>query len=79
MADNKTVTRSRAADKPRKTKELRKLLKQAQEELAEAQEELARLVEYERAGRLTNRKLKTGLKEVEAQVKRILVHKKAFV
>jgi hypothetical protein len=70
-AKKKTATR-RASVKPLKANELRKLLKKARDELAE-------LLQHEKAGRLTDRELETGLKEVEEQVQRILAFKNAFL
>jgi len=72
MATKKKAAERRALHKPRKTKKLRELLQRAEGELTG-------LLTLERVGRLTNRRLKTGLKEVEHDVKRMLAYKKALL
>ncbi len=72
MVTKKKTAVRRASDKPRKRKKLRELLQRAEGELTG-------LLMLERVGRLTNRRLKTGLKEVEHDVKRMLAYKKALL
>ena len=69
MAAKKKTAKRRAADKPRKTYELLDLLKKARDELA-------RLLQRERARSLKDEELVTGLKEVEEQLERIMLHKR---
>ena len=72
MVTKKKTAVKRASDKHRKTQELHELLQKAQGELTG-------LLILERGGRLTNRKLETGLKEIQHDVKRMLAFKKAFL
>jgi hypothetical protein len=72
MAAKKKTTTRRAADKPWKANELRQSLKKARDEIA-------KFVQHKKAGRLADRQLKTGLKEVEGHLERVLVFKKAFL
>jgi hypothetical protein len=69
MASKKTATKS-APDKSRKAEEFDELLKRARYEVAT-------LLKHENAETLTGRELKTGLKEVQEQMKRMLAFKKA--
>ncbi len=72
MAAKKDTTRRWAADKPRKSNELRQSLKKAQDEVA-------KLVGHKKAGRLTGRELKSELLEVQDHLERVLAFKKAFL
>jgi hypothetical protein len=72
MAAKKKIAARRASDKPRKANELRQSLKKARDEIAN-------FVQHKKAGRLTDRQLKTGLKEVEGHLERVLAFKKAFL
>lgn len=63
---SKKTARRKVSDKPRKAKELRELTKKARDEVA-------KLLAQERAGSIAPMELKTGLEELEEQLKRIFM------